>query len=139
MAKAQHIYTGDGDPWDTIGEEVPAGSGHAIGSQVHYTDTDTDRPWVGVVYDAGEGSLFFEWREVAPSPAAPAANGVVVSALPKPEFEGQIGYDKLPNAGVMYVGVTRLTEVSGGPPVIELQWRRVANLGEWLEDEVVEA
>ena len=133
MAKAQHIYTGDGTPWDTLGSKVPAGSGQAIGSQVHYTDTSTDRPWVGVVYDAGDGSLFFEWREVAPSPAA---NGVVVSELPRPEFEGQIGYDALPNAGVMYVGVTRLTPGSGGPPEIGLQWRRVATLGEWLEDEV---
>lgn len=131
MANAQHIYTGDGTPLDTIGEEVPVDSGHAVGSQVHYTDTDSGQPWLGTVYDY-EGSLFFKWHEVAPTPAV---NGVVVSAVPKPEFEGQIGYDTLPNAGVMYVGVTRFTEVSDGPPVIELQWRRVATLGEWLEDE----
>lgn len=134
MAAVKHIYTGEGTPWDTIGEEVPAGSGHAVGSQVHYTDTSTERPWVGVVYDDGDGPLF-AWYEVAPIPATPAANGVVVSGVPKPEFEGQIGYDTLPNAGVMYVGVTRLTQVSGGLPVVELQWRRVATLGEWLEDE----
>lgn len=132
MAKAQHIYTGEGTPQNTIGTEVPAGSGHAVGSQAHYTDTDTFQPWVGVVYDY-EGSLFFEWREVAPTPAA---NVVIVSRVPRPEFEGQIGYDTLDNAGVMYIGVTRLTPVPDGLPVIELQWRRVATLGEWLEDEV---
>lgn len=130
MAAVKHIYTGEGTPWDAIGEEVPAGSGHAVGSQVHYTDTDTDKPWVGVVYEYG-GSLFFEWHEVAP---AQAVNGVVVSAVLKPEFVGQIGYDMLPNAGVMYVGVARLVP-PGSPTGAELQWRRVATLGEWLEDE----
>lgn len=129
MAAVKHLYTGEGAPLDTIGEEVPVGSGHTVGSQVHYTDTSANQPWVGVVYEYG-GQLFFQWREVAP---VPAANGVQVSAVPKPEFEGQIGYDTLPNAGVMYVGVTRFMEGSGGPPVIELQWRRVATLGEWLE------
>lgn len=132
MAEVKHIYTGEGSPWDTIGDEVPIGSGLTEGSQVHYTDTSTERPWVGVVEDVGGDLLFFGWHEVAP---IPAANGVLVSAVPKPEFKGQIGYDTLHNAGVMYVGVTRLVSGSGGPPVTELQWRRVATLGEWLEDE----
>ena len=125
MANAQHIYTGEGAPSD-----IPVGSGHTIGSQVHYTDTDSDQPWLGVVAPGGDGELYFDWRKAAPTPPK---NGVVVSSVPKPEFEGQIGYDKLPNASIMYVGVTRLIGGSGGPPVTRLQWRSVATLGEWLE------
>ena len=130
MANAQHIYTGEGSPLDTIGGNVPAGSGHTVGSQVHYTDTANDQPWLGVVAPGADGELYFDWHEAAPTPPK---NGVVVSSVPKPEFEGQIGYDTLPDASIMYVGVTRLVQGSGGPPTVGLRWRRVATLGEWLE------
>ena len=129
MTAVKHTYAGEGSPWGAIGDEVTANSGHSVGSQVHYTDNRTGKPWLGTVYDDGSGSLFFDWFEITPNPV----NGVVVSNVPKPEFEGQIGYETLPNASIMYVGVTRLKEGSGGPPVIELQWRRVADLGEWFE------